>query len=703
MNAVSIFLNKSRKINLPLPKRKTVSAEVASFNLNIESLGFCMSMDLMRSMSSLSTEELDSLTKKVLSTLKHMVGAHKKYTPMYPNFPQQVMDMSEAELYINAISHYLGDFISDNFKVPCRILPKYKKEKREALPEEEVQLRVINLGNQFDFEAVFTNLIGSNGSLSETDKEIVCWFVNNANVKDLLPDSIPQKENLTYLFGKLLEKGTPHYLFKCLKTATDVLRVAVVMSGGDVSLAAKSKFRRFKRSERKFLLEALENTYNTVEDMLRWNEMWKRLARELHPSDYASRFPKMAKAFSIVCNNEEFETTNSTVEKAISTNHIANAVKVLVSRPGDFARRLDHLIRVSNKTQLEIVLNGFEESVGKVSTPVLMQVYAHFKSRNEDTLYKSVFPKGNVAKLQVVEAVTYALDKKIINRVCKAIEDALVERFAKLPKLGKVYLDESLKEQFVPFAQRSASKTLRSFARGSKVAMPEDMKTLRFFIWWKDGDQRTDIDLSAAMYSDDWKEKGTLAYYNLKDFGGCHSGDITSAPKGAAEFIDIDIEKVLQADVRYVIMSVYSFTRQPYCDLPECFAGWMARSKAGSGEIFEARTVMDKVDLTSDTTVCIPMVFDLLERKMIWADLGLTNRLSNYGSYGNSAKTSKEGLMLKAIATLKKPTLYDLFSMHIKARGKLVENKEKADKVFSLYEGITPFDTDLIMKEYLTN
>lgn len=699
MNAVSIFLNKSRKINLPLPKRKTVSAEVASFNLNIESLGFCMSMDLMRSMSSLSTEELDALTKKVLSTLKHMVGAHKKYTPMYPNFPQQVMDMSEAELYINAISHYMGDFISDVFKVPCRILPKYKKEKRELLPEEEIQLRIINLGNQFEFEAVFTNLIGSNGSISESDKEIVCWFVNNTNVKNLLPDSIPQKENLAYLFGKLMEKGTPHYLFKCLKTATDVLRVAVVMSGGDVSLATKSKFRRFKRSERRFLLEALENTFNTTEDMLRWNEMWKRLARELHPSDYATRLPKMAKSFSVVCNNEVFETTNGIVEKAISTNHIANAVKVLKTRPGDFARRLDHLIRISNKTQLEIVLNGFEESVDKVSTPVLMQLYTHIKNRTEDTLYKSVFPKGNVAKLQVVEAVTYALDKKIINRVCKVIEDTLVQRFAKLPKLGNVYLDEALKEQFVPFAQRSASKTLRSFARGSKVAMPEDMKTLRFFIWWKDGKGRTDIDLSAGLYRDNWDQQSVLSYYNLKEFGGCHSGDITSAPKGAAEFIDVDIDKVLASGARYIVMSVYSFTQQSYCDLPECFAGWMARSKANSGEIFEARTVMDKVDLTSNTTVCIPMVFDLLERKMIWADLGLSNR----ASYCNNAQTSQEALMLKAIATLKKPTLYDLFSMHVKARGKLVNNKEKADKVFSLHEGITPFDTDLIMKEYLVN
>ncbi len=36
-----------------------------------------------------------------------MVGAHIQFTPMYPNFPQQMMDLSDADLYINAVIHYV--------------------------------------------------------------------------------------------------------------------------------------------------------------------------------------------------------------------------------------------------------------------------------------------------------------------------------------------------------------------------------------------------------------------------------------------------------------------------------------------------------------------------------------------------------------------------------------------------------------------
>lgn len=48
-----------------------------------------------------------------------------------------------------------------------------------------------------------------------------------------------------------------------------------------------------------------------------------------------------------------------------------------------------------------------------------------------------------------------------------------------------------------------------------------------------------------------------------------------------------------------------------------------------------------------------------------------------------------------------KPNLYDLIDLHIRARGKRVEEKENADIVFDTDSGVTPFDMELIMAEYL--
>src|SRR5262249_52839214 len=150
----------------------------------------------------------------------------------------------------------------------------------------------------------------------------------------------------------------------------------------------------------------------------------------------------------------------------------------------------------------------------------------------------------------------------------------------------------------------------RTVARGSRLSLPPG-PIIRLFLWWRNGRSRTDIDLSAALFDSDFRYVDVLSYYSLKSWGAIHSGDIVDGPKGAAEFIDLDTDVLRQRGIRYVTATLSSYTQQPYCELPECFAGWMNREAAGSGEIFEARTVVDRLDLTAETIFALPLVFDL--------------------------------------------------------------------------------------------
>jgi hypothetical protein len=210
------------------------------------------------------------------------------------------------------------------------------------------------------------------------------------------------------------------------------------------------------------------------------------------------------------------------------------------------------------------------------------------------------------------------------------------------------------------------------------------------------------------MYDESWNYMEHISYTNLKseNYQACHSGDITSAPKGASEFIDIDINSVLKYGGRYVVMNVYSYTRQKFSELNECFTGWMMRERPESGEIFEAKTVKDKLDLRTDAVCSIPLILDLKERKMIWADLAIAH--NNDSLFCNNIESNKVGvtLMGKAITSLNKTDLYSLFSLHATARSeKIVKDPKEADIVFSTDEigenSITPFDIEKIMGEFL--
>ena len=665
---------------------------VATVSKNLELLGFALSETLIAACRSLSLDALTALYQELIADLERSKGAHQTFKPFYPNFPEQVMTMREGELYINALLHY---WTEGQYRPAAKLLAR--------LPLlDKTKFQPIDLGTEKEFEALFGQIAASHTSLSEQDKEDLAWFVAayGDDIARLLPEVIGHKENMAFLAGLLLTHthNAVDLVGPLCKTATDVLRLAVALSGGDVSRAQSAKFCVFSRPERRFLLGLLERQSHMTEDMLRWKGRWIRLGERLHPGEFGGRFPQAADAFAVLRNDLPFATFNRLVEKAMAEGDVPGAMESLSARPGEFARRLDHLLRLDPARQ-ESVLTAFAEAAPRVSTPVLLQVGSHFGVREQPGHLRVFFPKGNVAKAHAEENTLPPLPAEVCRRVQALCRAALTERFRALPPLGKCWVDPALADYLVPFSQRSASKSLRTLVRGSKLPLPES-EVVRFFVWWKNGRERTDIDLSASLFDAEFNFVETVSYYNLRsEYGGCHSGDIVDAPQGASEFIDITPSQVLAKGIAYVVMTLNSYTRQPYCDLPECFAGWMARSHPASGESYEPKTVQDRVDIAADTRIAVPLLLDLVRRQVVWCDAAL----KNHPRWNNNVHANLGGiqLTLKSFVDLKKPNLYDLFVLHAEARGTLAGSPDAADTVFSV-ENETPFHLEVIASEYLS-
>ena len=63
----------------------------------------------MAACQKLNRPQLAALYKELLDALQKSKGAHRDFKPMYPNFPDEVMEAAEGELYLNALLHYLTD------------------------------------------------------------------------------------------------------------------------------------------------------------------------------------------------------------------------------------------------------------------------------------------------------------------------------------------------------------------------------------------------------------------------------------------------------------------------------------------------------------------------------------------------------------------------------------------------------------------
>lgn len=213
-----------------------------------------------------------------------------------------------------------------------------------------------------------------------------------------------------------------------------------------------------------------------------------------------------------------------------------------------------------------------------------------------------------------------------------------------------------------------------------------------------------DIDLSAVVFSRNWEYRERISWTNLRSerLKACHSGDlINGGPldgEGASEFLDINIEEVTKNGGRYIVYSLYSFNGQCFNELPNVTFGWMEREGLDSGEIFEPKTVTQKMDLGVKSTMCIPVIFDCQEREFIWCDMS-----TNMSTYSMSVENTLSILAAScySVVNMSRPNLYDLIDMHISARGQRVVDKEDADLIFDVDEGITPYDLDVFMNEYL--
>jgi hypothetical protein len=724
-----ILLRRKNKVILGIGTAKVANDRcITTIMKNIEELGYTFSREVFDVLRTYSVNELTEFYLELKAALMKLKGANVVYMPMYADFPKGVMDAHFSELYINAMVHYWSDGI---------LYPKnHRKRVNDRLPLfDETKVKVLQLGSEADVRQIFDNICTSRTSISRTDREDIAYLFETENMK--LPDNIPHKENAAYISALYLQKNPlarVSGLRKYIKTATDVLRLVTAMSDGDVSLAENTRYKSFTRRQRRMIMELLSGCPNIEGDMLRYKERWIKIGERIHPSEfdcsrYTLEYDRAINAFDKLRNNRKIETFAGKVEFDLAYGEYESALAELVKRPGELARRLDQLLRVAHK---ESVIRSFASVAEKVSTPVLLQVREHFLHRAEQADVRVFFPKGSLAKCHSERNNLPDIDERYCQEVVRICENALVKIYGQREPMGKVYLSEDYRNYVVPFSQRSASKAMKTIVRGSRLPMDSQTNAVRAFIWWTNMDKcdfesydsgRIDIDLSAAIFDENWNYMEHVSYTNLKSakYKACHSGDIVNGGPvdgdGVSEFLDVDVDSVVRCGARYVVYQVYSFTCQTYADMPHAMFGWMERADVDSGEIYEPKTVEQKLDLTADSMVCIPVIFDCVKREFIWCDMNMSLSGIHANIGGNNLESNLSGVaaVCYSMVNVKKPDLYDLIALNVMGRGVLVDNREDADIVFDteLYLNndtvenerdkmvITPYDTELFMGEYL--
>lgn len=655
---------------------------VATVQSHLMEWGYMLDQDAFFELSKSDLSFITKFNDEVISYLKEVMGGKRNYQPLYKNFPQEVMSMSDFELYINAILHYW----SNGEWEPSTVT--YEK----PIKFEKIKYNLIKFGTQERFSQIFTDLVSINTSLSPQDLNIVKWFVESGE-KLVFPDVIPFKENLCTLAGMGIE-GLP------VKTPTDVLRIAVHLSGGDISLPKvpekkvranrwttlhvenpereKFKFKKFTRKERKYLLGLLENTNCDPKEMALKDQRWVRLGEILHPMEYKKLYPKAANVFNKI-RNEKVKTWYGILEDSFKKG-LEEGLKVLSQRPGEFSRRIDWLIRTYPK-QVELIMSYFSEAVKGTSNKVLFEVYNHFENRLEDNNNRSIMIKGSRKRTQLPSLP--GLKSETVEMIHSRLFETLRDKYSKLEPLGNCWIDEELKKIPLPTNMRSMNFSTRPLLRGQRTPLDnQDAKVIRPFVHWFDKDGREDLDLSATFVGE--KSREVLSFSNLKVGRSVHSGDVRHRQGPCAEYIDIDIEDALKRGFKYVVIDVRNFNGRTLKSVESTF-GIMEREFPESNKTWLPETISGCQNLESESVNTLITIIDLETKEYIMLDVD-SNGITASGDIKNTLKVIEE------YSKLPKVSVYDLILLHVEGRGKQVTLDNNVDTYFKLEDFMTSYE-----------
>lgn len=616
-----LVVRHTHRVPVSVPSGLAGQGDVAArqFDTALMSVGFKLSGDLLERLSGLPAEVVLDVAARTLATVREMAGAHVRHNVYFVDFPANVPDT--YDFWTRCVSQALADDTSREATlaqlrtgaVDLLTLPSYGDYRHtyaemlaahdELIASAGDRTTVLRPGAPLDDEvtALYLALAGSTTPLGEEALADLRALAAHAHCADgPQPETIPVRENRAVVNRARLDTGAS----LLLDTVTDVLRLACALFDGDVTLTEPTRFGSLPRRTRRALLAGLDSVVSAdpakLADVTAHREAFKRLGERLHPHEYPRR-PHAADVFAVARGEKEARSFDSRVEELLAADDVTGAARLLTAAPGRLFRSLDRLLRAcATQAERDEVRAVAERVAPRVSGRVLLSVREHFLNRPPGPAARRVFV-NRLGRAWVTEDTRAPVPAPAAEALTTALD---AEIRGRLPAPGHLLIDPDILDVALPLGGRATAAGLGVLPRGS--LSPVDGELLRFFVHWKQTAKRTDYDLSALTLDASYETVSWLSYTALTEVEGEHSGDITDAPHGASEFINLRLAAVRGT---YIVPQVNIYSGEGFEETEESFFGFMLRDAEQAGRPFEPRTVRMKSELRGPGRVALPLAF----------------------------------------------------------------------------------------------
>lgn len=539
--------------------------KAVTVNEELLALGYTLTPDDIVNLA--KSNDIDNFLNK----FKGIIG-NVNAKPMYPNYPNQVMNMDEATFRFHQLIHYASTYGIENFAnidVVRGWLPDVEDTEKTVDDETLINAKIIKLfinsENDSIYKHVYNKILSKRERMTDKEKILVCECIKHLSLNDLTNITVPFKQNLLEIFYSI-------FIADIDSNTKKAMLFSICQHTGDVwkcvdYVITKFNF-HFKTSQKRLIVKLLESY--TVDDFQSNLVVSKKKADRvnlmLQYLDYNnySRNPEFRQIVAIFRSG--YLSSWEGLAKSMVECKASGALEFICKRPGTALRMLTYLLR--NGYNNSEIYRKLSPNIDGINLQMLVSICTHFGKTVE--YWKDI---NKYLEAKNVYSICYAL-------MCKKFLSMCTPIYSK-----KVFIDTAeydLKHSKLLINDKSSEGGyIRS---GIAYKIPNSINRLRFFVYWNDS-RRVDVDLHGSASDINGKDifiGWSDAYRtNNPNASIIYSGDITHSD--AAEYIDIDLSDesiknvTFNIDV-YNIAGKYSGT---FKDIDECYVGCMAVNSIG--------------------------------------------------------------------------------------------------------------------------
>jgi hypothetical protein len=131
----------------------------ATVQAELMHMGFMLTQDAFLALGRADKADILDFHHECIDYLRYITGSSLSYKPLYPGFPQQVMQMTESRLWW---VQFLSYWTNGKFQ-PAQWTEPFKSA------FETVKYKMIETGTEESFQKIFTDLCSVNQSIAPQD------------------------------------------------------------------------------------------------------------------------------------------------------------------------------------------------------------------------------------------------------------------------------------------------------------------------------------------------------------------------------------------------------------------------------------------------------------------------------------------------------------------------------------------------------